>query len=64
MGQFSHDANVNRFQASPVACYNINFKGSYNFELSEKMPDLEELMRSIEGYLLVQEKQYPLGGHG
>lgn len=43
-------------QASPVAWYNINLKGTYNFELSEKMPDLEELMRSIEGYLPVQEK--------
>ena len=43
-------------QASPVAWYNINLKGTYNFELSEKLPALEELMHSIEGYLPVQEK--------
>jgi len=43
-------------QASPVAWFNINLKGTYNFELSEKLPDLEELMSSIEGYLPVQEK--------
>ena len=41
-------------QASPVAWYNINLKGIYTFELSEKLPDLEELMRSIEGYLPVR----------
>jgi hypothetical protein len=27
-------------QASPVAWYNINLKGTYNFELSEKLPGL------------------------
>ena len=43
-------------QASPVAWYNINLKGIYTFELSEKLPDLEGLMRSIEGYLPVREK--------
>jgi len=43
-------------QASPVAWYNINLKGTYNFELSEKLPNLEELMRSIEGYLPIQKK--------
>lgn len=43
-------------QASPVAWYNLNLKGTYNFELSEKLPDLEELMRSIEGYLPVRDK--------
>jgi TnpA family transposase len=43
-------------QASPVAWHNINLKGTYLFELSEKLPDLEELMRSIEGYLPVREK--------
>jgi hypothetical protein len=41
-------------QASPVAWYNINLKGIYTFELSKKLPDLEELMRSIEGYLPVR----------
>ena len=41
-------------QASPVAWYNINLKGIYTFELSEKLPDLEELMRTIEGYLPVR----------
>ena len=45
-------------QASPVAWYNINLKGTYNFQLSEKLPDLDELMSSIEGYLPVQ-KKYP-----
>jgi hypothetical protein len=43
-------------QASPVAWCNINLKGTYNFELSKKLPDLEELMCSIEGYVPVQEK--------
>jgi len=43
-------------QASPVAWHNINLKGTYHFELSEKLPELEELMRSIEGYLPVREK--------
>ena len=43
-------------QASPVAWYNINLKGIYTFEMSEKLPDLEELMRTIEGYLPVREK--------
>lgn len=41
-------------QASPVAWLNINLKGQYKFELSEKLPYLEELMSSIEGYLPVQ----------
>ena len=43
-------------QASPVAWYNINLKGTYNFELSEKLPDLVELMCSIDGYLPVSAK--------
>lgn len=43
-------------QASPVAWYNINLKGTYSFEISEKLPDLEELMSSIEGYKPVPEK--------
>ncbi len=37
-------------QASPVAWYNINFKGTYNFELSDDLPNLEEMMRSIDGF--------------
>ncbi len=40
-------------QASPVAWYNINLKGTYNFELSDNLPNLEEMMRSIDGYLPV-----------
>lgn len=40
-------------QASPVAWYNINLKGTYNFELSDDLPNLEEMMRSIDGYLPV-----------
>ena len=42
-------------RASPVAWYNINLKGTYNFELNEKLPDLDEMMQSIEGYLPVKE---------
>jgi hypothetical protein len=37
-----------------VAWHHINLKGTYLFELSEKLPDIEELMRSIEGYLPVR----------
>lgn len=37
-------------QASPVAWYNINLKGTYHFELSEKLPELDDLMSKIEGY--------------
>ncbi len=40
-------------QASPVAWYNINLKGTYNFELSDDLPNLEEMMSSIDGYLPV-----------
>lgn len=43
-------------QASPVAWYNINLKGTYNFELSEKLPDLDDLMSKIEGYKPLQKK--------
>ncbi len=43
-----------------MARHNINLKGTYHFELSEKLPDLEELMRSIEGYLPVSENNTPL----
>ncbi len=46
-------------QASPVAWYNINLKGTYNFQRSRKLPDLDELMSSIEGYIPVQEKYPP-----
>ena len=37
-------------QASPVAWHNINLKGRYSFKSSDKMPDLDEMMRNIEGY--------------
>lgn len=37
-------------QSSPVAWYNINLKGTYNFELSDDLLNLEEMMRSIDGY--------------
>ncbi|WP_261845161.1 Tn3 family transposase [Aliamphritea ceti] len=57
---FEHQNDNTRIQivkqASPVAWYNINLKGTYNFELSEKLPNLEEMMRSIEGYLPVKKK--------
>jgi hypothetical protein len=48
----------NRYRQTGIPCgrHNINLKGTYHFELSEKLPDLEELMRSIEGYLPVSEK--------
>ena len=38
-------------QASPaVAWYNINLKGTYRFKSTGKVPDLEQIMRHIEGY--------------
>ena len=40
-------------KASPVAWYNINLKGTYNFELSDDLPELEDMMRSIDGYMPV-----------
>jgi len=43
-------------QASPVAWYNINLKGTYNFELSEKLPDLDNLMSKIDGYKPIKKK--------
>ena len=43
-------------QASPVAWYNINLKGTYNFELNDELPELKDLMRLIEGYLPIKEK--------
>ena len=45
-------------QASPVAWFNTNLKGTYDFQKSEKLPDLDELMSKIEGYIPVEEK-YP-----
>ena len=54
--EYQHDEEKIRIvkQASPVAWYNINLKGTYSFEVSEKLPNLEELMHSIEGYLPVK----------
>jgi TnpA family transposase len=37
-------------QASPVAWYNINLKGTYRFKSTGEVPDLEKMMRHIEGY--------------
>ncbi|MFT6286530.1 MAG: TnpA family transposase [Alcanivorax sp.] len=37
-------------QASPVAWYNINLKGTYRFKSTGEVPDLEQMMRHIEGY--------------
>ena len=37
-------------QASPVAWHNINLKGRYSFQSTDKVPDLDEMMRHIEGY--------------
>jgi TnpA family transposase len=37
-------------QASPVAWYNINLKGTYRFKSTGEVPDLEQMMRNIEGY--------------
>lgn len=42
-------------KASPVAWHNINLKGTYNFKLSKELPDLDDLMRKIEGYVPVLE---------
>ena len=47
-------------KASPVAWLNINFKGTYTFELSEKIPDLDELMSKIDGYVSIRESNPPL----
>ena len=56
--EYQHDEEKIQIvkQASPVAWYNINLKGTYNFELSEKLPDLDDLMSSIEDYKPVQKK--------
>lgn len=37
-------------QASPVAWYNITLKGSYRFKSTGEVPDLEQMIRHIEGY--------------
>ncbi len=37
-------------QASPVAWYNINLKGTYRFKSTGDVLDLEQMMRHIEGY--------------
>ena len=42
-------------KASPVAWHNINLKGTYNFKLNKDLPDLDDLMRKIEGYVPVLE---------
>jgi hypothetical protein len=34
-------------QASPVAWYNINLKGTYRFKSTGKVPNLEQMMRHI-----------------
>ena len=61
LSSFEHQKDEEKItivkQASPVAWYNINLKRTYLFELSEKLPGLEEMMRSIEGYLPAHEKQ-------
>jgi hypothetical protein len=36
-------------QASPAAWYNINLKGTFRFKSTGKVPDLEQMMRHIEG---------------
>jgi hypothetical protein len=57
LDSFEHQDDLQKIeiakQASPVACYNINLKGTYNFELSDDLPNLEGMMRSIDGYLPV-----------
>ena len=57
LDSFKHQSDEQKVaivkQASPVAWYNINLKGTYNFELSDELPSLEEMMRSIDGYLPV-----------
>jgi TnpA family transposase len=57
LDSFEHQDDLQKIeiakQASPVAWYNINLKGTYNFELSDDLPNLEEMMRSIDGYLPV-----------
>jgi hypothetical protein len=57
LDSFEHQDDLQKIeiakQASPVAWYNINLKGTYNFELSDDLPNLEEIMRSIDEYLHV-----------
>ena len=47
-------------QASLWPGTTLTLKGTYHFELSEKLPDLEELMRSIEGYYPSAKSNTPL----
>lgn len=37
-------------KSSPVAWYNINFKGIYLFEDKKKLPSMRELMKTTDGY--------------
>jgi len=43
-------------RASPVAWQNINLRGTYLFDNDGKMPKLEDLMATIEGYLPAEAK--------
>lgn len=60
LSSFEHQQNEDKLeivkQASPVAWQNINLKGTYQFNLDNKLPSLDEIMRSIEGYLPVEKK--------
>lgn len=46
-------------KSSPVAWFNINFKGTYLFDDKKKLPSMKELMKSIEGYQPVQKSNTP-----
>jgi hypothetical protein len=37
-------------KSSPVAWYNINFKGIYLFDDKKNIPSMKELMKTIDGY--------------
>jgi hypothetical protein len=37
-------------KASPVAWFNLNFKGTYLFGDKKSLPTLEDLMKNIEEY--------------
>ena len=43
-------------KASPVAWFNINLKGTYHFEFSDQLPDIDELMSEIDGYTPPEKK--------
>ena len=64
LNSFEHPQNEDKIkivkQASPVAWQNINLRGTYQFNLDNKLPGLNEIMRLIEGYLPIRKSNTPL----